>query len=144
LFEVRFGLVREEAVVGQVGSVRGKRSLKRKQKCKQERGRSPQEAVGVLWMVIDEAKSSMHDPLTTSEEKRHWAKVLTDTVGVLNKAYENLGEKSLEDEDLGSLLARIPRPMQAKIARRALICRRISSEIGCSATWVLRLHSLKS
>jgi hypothetical protein len=135
------GLVDEKPVVGQVGSVKDRRKLKQKRKLKE---RSPREAVGVLWLVIDEAQSSMHDPLTTSDEKRSWAKVLTDTVGVLNKAYANLGEKSLEDEDLGSLLARIPRPMQAKIARRALICRRVSFEIGCSATWVLRRHLLKS
>ena len=137
LFEVRFDLVREEAVVEQVGSVKGKRRQKRKQE------RSPGEMVGVLWMVVDEAKSSMYDPLTSSEERRHWAKVLTDAVGVLNKTLANMGEKPLEDEDLASLLARIPRPMQAKIARRALMCRRMSSEIGCSATWVLRRHFLK-
>jgi hypothetical protein len=95
-------LVEKKSVVGQVGSVRGKRRSKQKQKCE----RSPGEMVGVLWMVIDEAKSSMYDPLTTSEERRNWAKVLTDTVGVLNKTLANLGEKSLEDEDLGSLLAR--------------------------------------
>jgi hypothetical protein len=129
-------LVDEKAVVGQVGFVKGKRRPKQKQ----GRERSPGEMVGVLWMVIEEAKSSMYDPLTTSEERRNWAKVLTDTVGVLNKTLANLGEKSLEDEDLGSLLARIPRPMQAKIARRALMCRRMSFETGCSATWVLRRH----
>jgi hypothetical protein len=131
-------LVEKKSVVGQVGSVKGKR------RPKQKRERSPGEMVGVLWMVIDEAKSSMYDPLTTSEERRNWAKVLTDTVGVLNKTLANLGEKSLEDEDLGSLLARIPRPMQAKIARRALMCRRMSSEIGCSATWVLRHRSRRA
>jgi hypothetical protein len=114
------GLVDEKPVVVQVGSAKEKRKPKQKRKLKE---RSPREAVGVLWLVIDEAQSSMHDPLTTSEEKRHWAKVLTDTVGVLNKAYENLGEKSLEDEDLGSLLGRIPRPMQVKIARRAITLR---------------------
>ena len=58
---MRLGLVREEAVVGQVGSVKGKRKPKRKQM--QER--SPREAVGVLWMVIDEAKSSLYDPLAS-------------------------------------------------------------------------------
>ena len=138
---MRFDLGREEAVVEQVGSVKEKRRPKRKSKRKRER--SPGEMVGVLWLVIDEAKSSMYDPLTSSEEKRHWAKVLTDSVGVLNKAYANLGEKSLGDEDLGSLLARIPRQMQAKIARRAFVCKRMTSEIGCSATWVLRRHFLR-
>jgi len=132
-------LVDEKSVVGQVGFVTGKRRSKPKQKQKE---RSPVEMVGVLWMVIDEAKSSMYDPLTTSEERRNWAKVLTDTVGVLNKTLANMDEKSVEDEDLASLLARIPRSMQKRIARRALICRRMSFEIGCSATWVLRRHSL--
>jgi len=136
---VRFDLARENAVVGQVGSVKGKRKPKRRQM----KERSPQEAVGVLWLVIDEAKSSLYDPLTTSVERRNWAKVLTDTVGVLNKAYANLGEKPVGDEDLGSLLAKIPRPMQAKIARRAFYWKKVSSEIDCSATWVLRRHSLR-
>jgi len=130
-------LVEEKSVVGQFGSVKGKRRPKQKQE------RSPREAVGFLWLVIDEAKSSMDDPLTTSEERRNWAKVMTDTVGVLNKAYANLGEKPVGDEDLGSLLAKIPRPMQAKIARRAFYWKKVSSEIDCSATWVLRRHSLR-
>ena len=56
---MRLGLVREEAVVGQVGSVKGRRKSKRKGE------RSPQEAVGVLWLVIDEAKSSLYDPLAS-------------------------------------------------------------------------------
>jgi len=60
------------------------------------RRRSVEEAVGVLWMVVDEAKSSMNDPLMTSEERRHWAKILTDTVGVLNKLLANMGEKQFE------------------------------------------------
>ena len=50
-------MVEEEAVVGQVGSVKGKRKPKRKQR--QER--SPREAVGVLWMVIDEYRPSVYD-----------------------------------------------------------------------------------
>jgi hypothetical protein len=95
-------------------------------------------AVGILWMVIDEAKSYMDDPLMTSEERRHWAKILTDTVGVLNKLLANMGEKQFEDEDLASLLTKIPRPLQKKIARRALMWRRMSSQIDYSATLVLR------
>jgi hypothetical protein len=54
-------LVEEKAVVEQVGSVKEKRKLK--QKRKPERERSQREAVGVLWLVIDEAKSSIYDPL---------------------------------------------------------------------------------
>ena len=65
------GLTDAKGVVEQVGSVKGKQKPKEKRK----RERSAEEMVGVLWMVIDEAKSSMYDPLTSSEERRHWAKV---------------------------------------------------------------------
>jgi hypothetical protein len=41
-----------------------------------------EEAAGFLWMVIDEAGSYMAYPLMSSEERRHLAKVLTDTIGV--------------------------------------------------------------
>ena len=51
------GLVNAKAVVGQVGSVKGKRKPKRKLM----KERSPREAVGVLWMVIDESRSSVYD-----------------------------------------------------------------------------------
>lgn len=57
-------MIDAKVVVEQVGSVRGRRKRRPKRK------RSVEEAVGVLWMVIDEAKSYMADPLTTSEERR--------------------------------------------------------------------------
>lgn len=84
------------------------------------------EAVQILWMIIREAEKFMGDPLLTSEEKRRWAKTLADTIGVLNKLRDSQGEKPLEDEDLGSLLARFPRKMQDDVIRRARIWRRKS------------------
>jgi len=69
--------------------------------------RTVEEAVQILWKIIDEAKTYMQDPMLTSEEKRRWAKTLADTIGVLNKLLASQGEKQLEDEDPGTLLAKI-------------------------------------
>ena len=86
-----------------------------------------EEAIQILWKIIDEAKTYMQDPLLTSEEKRRWAKTLADTIGVLNKLFTNQGEKQLEDEDLGTLLAKIPKTLRKTVMRRVHTWRRKSS-----------------
>jgi len=89
--------------------------------------RSVDEAKSILWMVIDEAKMYLEDPMLTPEEKRRWAKTLADTIGVYNKLLASQGEKQLEDEDLGSLLARVPRESALVVRERARSWRRKSS-----------------
>jgi len=86
-----------------------------------------EEAIQILWRIIDEAHMYMVDPKLTSEEKRRWAKTLADTIGVLNKLLASQGERQLEDEDLGSLLTRVPLTLQRAVVRRACIWRRKSS-----------------
>ena len=103
-----------------------------------------EEAVQILWAIIDEAKLYMADPLLAPEEKRRWAKTLADTIGVLNKLLLGQGEKQLEDEDLASLLIKVPRTLQTKVAKRALMWRRTSSQIDYSSTWVLRRRSQRA
>jgi hypothetical protein len=90
-------------------------------------GRTVAEATQILWRIIDEAKAYMEDPMLTSEEKRRWAKTLADTIGVLNKLLASQGEKQLEDEDLGTLLAKIPKTLRQTVMRRVRVWRRKSS-----------------
>ena len=89
-------------------------------------GRTVEGAIQILWKVIDEAKMYMEDPLLTPEEKRRWAKTLADTIGVLNKLLASQGEKQLEDEDLGSLLTKVPRGLRTRVIERARTWRRKS------------------
>jgi len=89
--------------------------------------RTLDEAIQMLWMVIDEAKMYLEDPLLTPEEKRRWAKTLADTIGVLNKLLASQGEKELEDEDLGSLLTKVPAAFRMIVREKARIWRRKSS-----------------
>ena len=86
--------------------------------------RTVDEAVKILWKVIDEAKMYLEDPMLTPEEKRRWAKTLADTIGVLNKLLANQGETLLEDEDLGSLLTKVPRKFRRTVQRSARMWRR--------------------
>lgn len=86
--------------------------------------RTVDEAVKILWKVIDEAKMYLEDPMLTPEEKRRWAKTLADTIGVLNKLLASQGETLLEDEDLGSLLTKVPRKFRRTVHRRARMWRR--------------------
>lgn len=90
-------------------------------------GRTVEEATKILWKIIDEAKTYMQDPMLTSEEKRRWAKTLADTIGVLNKLLANQGEKQLEDEDLGTLLAKIPKTLRLTVIKRVHTWRRRNS-----------------
>jgi len=86
-------------------------------------GRTIEEATQILWKIIDEAKNYLQDPMLTSEEKRRWAKTLADTIGVLNKLLASQGEKQLEDEDLGTLLAKIPKTLRRTVMRRVHVWR---------------------
>jgi len=79
--------------------------------------RTVDEAIQILWKVIDEAKTYLTDEKSAAEEKRHWAKVLCDTIAVLNKLLSSKGEKPLEDEDLGTLLQKVPRRLQLTILK---------------------------
>jgi hypothetical protein len=90
-----------------------------------------EEAVGILWMIIREAQRFMGDPLLSSEEKRRWAKTLADTIGVLNKLRDSLGEEPLEDEDLGTLLTRFPKKMQRAVVREVRLWRSKSLRLAC-------------
>jgi hypothetical protein len=75
-------------------------------------------------LIIDEANAYMQDPMLTPEEKRRWAKTLADTIGVLNKLLASQGEKQLEDEDLGTLLSKVPRIFRLTVMRRIRVWRR--------------------
>jgi len=79
--------------------------------------RTVDEATQILWKVIEEAKMYLADEKSTAEEKRRWAKVLCDTIAVLNKLLSSKGEKPLEDEALGALLQKVPRRLQLTILK---------------------------
>jgi len=106
-------LKRSEPRITRVGRLRNRRTVN--------------EAINILWQVVDEAKMYLEDPMLTSEEKRRWAKTLADTIGVLNKLLASQGGSQLEDEDLGSLLTKVPRKFRRTVQRRALMWRRRSS-----------------
>jgi len=89
--------------------------------------RTVDEAIQILWKVIEEAKMSLVDERSTSDDKRQWAKVLCDTVGVLNKLLLSKGEKPLEDEDLGALLQKVPKKFRSTILREVKKWRKKSS-----------------
>jgi hypothetical protein len=86
-----------------------------------------EDAVRIVWRIIEEAKSYMEDPTLTPEEKRRWAKTLADTIGVFNKLQASQGEKQLEDEDLGTLLAKIPRTLRHTVMRRTRVWKKRNS-----------------
>jgi len=88
--------------------------------------RTVEEQIQILWKVIDEANMHLDSEMSTSEEKRHWAKVICDTMGVLNKLQATRKEKSPEDEDLGSLLIQVPRRLRRTIVRRVRKWRRMN------------------
>ncbi|MBE0512825.1 hypothetical protein IBX38_07225 [Candidatus Bathyarchaeota archaeon] len=92
--------------------------------------RTVEEQIQILWKVIDEANMHLDSEMSTSEEKRHWAKVICDTMGVLTKVQATRREKSPEDEDLGSLLFKVPKTMRRAIVRRVRKWRRRNLSAG--------------
>jgi len=123
------------------GLVEAKACVRKRSVVRSRRKRTVEEAVRILWGIIDEANSYMSDPLLLPEEKRRWAKILADTIGVLNKLLAGQGEKQLEDEDLASLLTRVPRRLQTKVAKRAMMWKKASFQIDYSRTCTLRRRS---
>jgi len=103
-------------------SMQSKRRLTRRGKSGGKR--TADEIVQILWMVIDEAKMYLEDPMFTPEEKRRWAKTLADTIGVLNKFLASQGGKPLENEDLGTLLTKVPRRFHSTVKRRVNMWRK--------------------
>lgn len=89
--------------------------------------RTVDEAVQILWKVIDEAESYLEDEMINSEKKRRWAKVLCDTIGVLNKLLASKGEEPLERMDLGTLLLKVPKRLRLDVIRKVRKWRRRSS-----------------
>ena len=81
------------------------------------RERNVDDAIRIIWSVIDEAKMHLEDEMTTPEEKRRWAKNLCDSIGVLNKLLACKGETAVDDENLGSLLVKVPRTLRRDISR---------------------------
>lgn len=81
--------------------------------------RSLDEAVTALWQVIDEAKSFLTDPRSTPTDKKTWAKILGDTIAVLNKVLMAQKGQGLEDEDIMEILKKVPE-RYTKEATRAL------------------------
>ena len=86
-----------------------------------------EDAIRIVWRIIEEAKSYMEDPTLTPEEKRRWAKTLADSIGVFNKLQASQGEKQLEDEDLGTLLAKIPKTLRRTVIRRIHVWKKKNS-----------------
>jgi len=89
--------------------------------------RTVDDAVQILWGIIDEAKMYIEDQSLTTDEKRRWSKTLADTIGVLNKLLASEGQRQLEDEDLGTLLGKVPRKFHSTVMRRVRAWRRRSS-----------------
>jgi len=89
--------------------------------------RTVDDAVQILWGIIDEAKMYIENPSLTADEKRRWSKTLADTIGVLNKLLASEGQRQLEDEDLGTLLGKVPRKFHSTVMRRVHVWRRRSS-----------------
>jgi hypothetical protein len=88
--------------------------------------RTKEEMIHLLWLAIDEAHERINDEMTTSEEKRLWTKNMCDTMGVLNKIMATGRQSTMEEEDLGSLLLKVPRRIQRTIVRRVRKWRRPS------------------
>ena len=77
------------------------------------------EALRAIWKAIEEAKTFLADPSLEPKEKRAWAKVLCDCLGVLNKLLERQGER-VEDDDLTELLNfdKLPKKFRGWIGKR--------------------------
>jgi len=67
-----------------------------------------EEAVEILWRVIDEAKGFLMDPKSSPADKKAWAKVPYDMIGVLNKllAFQKSGEQ-IGESDLIKILEKV-------------------------------------
>lgn len=77
------------------------------------------ELIAETWKLIDQAKKSLSDPELGENDKIRWAGVLASAIGTLNKLLWKTGAGKVEEEDLATLLSKVPEKY-SKIVKRIM------------------------
>ena len=73
-----------------------------------EKKRGVNEIIGEMWALIDLAKRSLSDPKLNENEKIRWARVLANAIKNLHELLRKAGAGGVDEEDLASILSKIP------------------------------------
>lgn len=70
------------------------------------------------WTLIDQAKKSLSDPELSENDKIRWAGVLASAIGTLNRLLWKAGAGKVDEEDLASILSKVPEKYAKMVKRR--------------------------
>ena len=70
--------------------------------------RGVHELITETWRLIDQAKERLADPNLSENDKIRWAGVLANLIGTLNRLLWKAGMGKVDEEDLASILSKIP------------------------------------
>ena len=83
------------------------------------------------WRLIDQAKHSLSDPNLGENDKIRWAGVLANAIGTLNKLLWKAGAGKMDEEDLATMLSKIPEKYAKMVKKRLKPIRELDlREIG--------------
>lgn len=80
--------------------------------------RGVQDLINETWILIDQAKERLKDPELAENDKIRWAGVLANAIGTLNKLLWKAGAGRLEEEDLASILSKVPEKYAKMVRKR--------------------------
>lgn len=83
------------------------------------RERGVDAAIRETWALIDKAKARLNAASVSEREKISWAGVLANTIGTLNRLLDKTEKGKIGEEDLASILSKVPEKY-VKIVRRGL------------------------
>ena len=92
--------------------------------CAQER--PLEKLIQIEWDIINDLKRMLVDPSLSTHDKVRVSNSVAYHVACLNKLLERKGENPLGDEDLGSLLTKVPKKWRSMVLRDFKIWKRKS------------------
>lgn len=66
------------------------------------------ELISETWALIDQAKKRLSDSSLSENDKIRWAGVLASAIGTLNRLLWKVGAGKMDEEDLASILSKVP------------------------------------
>jgi len=95
-----------------------------------EKKRGIKELIDETWALINRAKGSLSDPKLGEGEKIRWAGALANAIGTLNRLLLKDGAGGVNEEDLASILSKIPKKYVKIVNKKVKIWRGLKTHLG--------------
>lgn len=104
--------------------------------------RGVKELINETWALIDKTKGRLQDTALGENDKIRWAGVLANAIGTLNKLLWKAGAGRLDEEDLATILSKVPDKYAKMVRKRISREKYPSREELLKKTKALKPHDL--